>query len=84
MKVKQRRPRQYRLKQALVLTAGHGFSIMSIGCDYVERGRVVSDRLVTLHQDWTSKGHEYVKVRLARGKWAGQDIGGLYREGGTP
>ncbi|CAB4143841.1 hypothetical protein UFOVP466_3 [uncultured Caudovirales phage] len=84
MSKKQRRARQYRLKEALVLASGYGFSVMSIGCDYVERGRVVADRLVTLHQDWTSKGHEFVKVRLARGKWAGQDIGGLYRADGVP
>ena len=76
------RRNEYKLSAALPLVAKHGFTVVSVGMDYATcSGKVVDDRLVSLHQDWTPKGAEFVRVQLTRGKWAGQNIGSIHKTG---
>lgn len=64
----------YKISQAITLTAVHGFNEVRLFGDYEE-----TDRLVTLHQNWTPDGTEIVDFRLARGGYKGQWIGNARR-----
>lgn len=65
----------YKVQEAISLLAIHDYKHLSLNEDAVKE-----NRLVTLHQDWTPKGKEIVKFRLARGKYRGNDIGTAYRD----
>lgn len=65
----------YKVQEAVKLLATHDYKHLSLN-EYA----VAMNRLVTLHQDWTPKGKEIVKFRLARGKYRGNDVGTAYRD----
>lgn len=64
----------YKISQAIALVAAYGLTDTLLVGDYHE-----TDRLITIHQNWTSSGDELAEFRLARGAYKGQWIGNVRR-----
>ncbi len=65
----------YKLTAAIALLAKHGFVKVS-----VSRCKLDINPTVTLHQDWEANGKDKAVIRLARGKYKGENIGAAWRE----